>query len=50
MALNQRLSIKLNIRGLTAKQESFCKLVALEDVPVTEAVRRVHRDQQRASA
>ncbi|MCH8911012.1 MAG: terminase small subunit [Chloroflexi bacterium] len=38
------------MRGLTSRQEAFCKLVALEDVPVTEAVQRVYRDQQHASA
>ena len=50
MADHPKNSRKLNLRGLTAKQESFCKLVALEDVPVTEAVQRVYRDQQHASA
>ena len=48
MDTHSNQSKKLNIRGLTTKQESFCKLVALEDMPVTEAVQRVYRGQQHA--
>ena len=50
MAERKKLSKKLNHRRLTKQQEAFCKLVALEDVPVTDAVQRVYRDMQHVSA